>query len=136
MAVFESTAKVRFAHCDPAGIIFYPRYFEILNGVVEDWFDEDLECNFNRLLTHYNLGTPMVDVRTEFMKPCYLDDILNLTLTVSKLGTSSCIINVQANVNDYVHIRSRGVLVCSHRDLSGAAAWPEEISKNMKRFLG
>ena len=39
---FTTTRKVRFEHCDPAGIVFYPRYFEMINGTVEDWFEEDL----------------------------------------------------------------------------------------------
>ena len=29
---------VRFSHCDPAGIVYFPRYFDMINGVVEDWF--------------------------------------------------------------------------------------------------
>ena len=31
---FIAQRKVRFQHCDPAGIVFYPRYFEMLNSVV------------------------------------------------------------------------------------------------------
>ena len=33
--IFERNKRVRFAHCDPAGIVFYPRYFEMLNELVE-----------------------------------------------------------------------------------------------------
>jgi 4-hydroxybenzoyl-CoA thioesterase len=36
MARFETTRVLRFGDCDPAGIAYYPRYFDLLNGVVED----------------------------------------------------------------------------------------------------
>ena len=35
---FQISTKVRFGDVDPAGIVFYPRYFEMLNAAVEDWF--------------------------------------------------------------------------------------------------
>jgi 4-hydroxybenzoyl-CoA thioesterase len=35
---------IRFQHTDPAGIVFYPRYFEILGQIIEDWFSHDLDC--------------------------------------------------------------------------------------------
>ena len=38
MARFETTRVLRFGDCDPAGIAYYPRYFDLLNGVVEDWW--------------------------------------------------------------------------------------------------
>ena len=30
--------RIEFNHCDPAGIVFYPRYFEMTNSVVENFF--------------------------------------------------------------------------------------------------
>ena len=48
---FQKLVKVRFQHCDPAGIVFYPRYFEMVNAVVEDWFEE--------------MGEPFATLRTE-----------------------------------------------------------------------
>jgi 4-hydroxybenzoyl-CoA thioesterase len=35
MPAYQREVLVRFAHCDPAGIVFYARYFEMINGVVE-----------------------------------------------------------------------------------------------------
>ena len=38
MAQFATEILVRFQHCDPAGIVFYPRYFEMISQSVEEWF--------------------------------------------------------------------------------------------------
>ena len=47
--VFTVERRVRFADCDAAGIVFFPRYFEMLNGVVEDWFAGPLGASFREL---------------------------------------------------------------------------------------
>ena len=135
MVKFKTQVKVRFAHCDPAGIIFYPRYFEILNGVVEDWFDQALGYSFSQLMSRHDLATPMVEVQTKFLKPCRLDDILSIALSVEKVGSASAIIIVEANLVEKIHIQTRGVLVCSKRNLSSSAQWPNEIAKKMHTFL-
>ncbi len=31
-------APVRFTHTDPAGYDFFPRFFEMFQACVEDWF--------------------------------------------------------------------------------------------------
>ena len=34
--------QIEWGHCDPAGIVFYPRYVELCNEMVEDWFADGL----------------------------------------------------------------------------------------------
>ena len=38
--------RIRFAHCDPAGIVFFPQYLVMLNGHVEDWFTDGLGLSY------------------------------------------------------------------------------------------
>jgi 4-hydroxybenzoyl-CoA thioesterase len=40
--VFVREKRVRFHHCDPAGIVFYPQYFVLFHELMEDWFREGL----------------------------------------------------------------------------------------------
>ncbi len=46
--LWTTTVKIRFAHCDPAGIVDFAAHFDILNGVVEDWFSEGLGPRLSR----------------------------------------------------------------------------------------
>lgn len=39
---YRSTILIRFAHCDPAGIVFFPRYLEMFNNLIEDWCRDEL----------------------------------------------------------------------------------------------
>ena len=38
--IYRRAIQIEFNHCDPAGIVFYPRYFEMVNSVVENFFRE------------------------------------------------------------------------------------------------
>ena len=45
MAAFQREILVRFGHCDAAGWVFYPRYFEMISDFVEDWFEDGLAAS-------------------------------------------------------------------------------------------
>ena len=47
---YTKQEKVRFQHVDYAGIVFYPRFLEMLNCLVEDWFEEALDRPFSKML--------------------------------------------------------------------------------------
>ena len=47
---FTFLQKVQFKHCDPAGIVFYPRFIEMINDAVEAMFDEAIGWPFEVLL--------------------------------------------------------------------------------------
>ncbi|GGE38266.1 hotdog family protein [Actibacterium pelagium] len=47
---FTLHQKVLFKHCDPAGIVFYPRYFEMINDAVEAMFSNLLGWPYEDLL--------------------------------------------------------------------------------------
>jgi 4-hydroxybenzoyl-CoA thioesterase len=131
MSFFTVPGKVRFGHTDSAGIIFYPRFFEIQNSVVEDWFDDALDHSFSEFREKFDLTTPLVDVNTQFLKPCRLGEKLDVQLGIIKLGRSSLILRVKAIRNEETCITSRAVLVCSKTDFTGAAPWPDAVRQRM-----
>jgi 4-hydroxybenzoyl-CoA thioesterase len=69
---FVAEIPVRFAHCDTAGIVFYPRYFEMFSGVVEDWCADGLGVSFRELHLEQGLGLPTVHIETDFAAPSQL----------------------------------------------------------------
>lgn len=135
MSYFNVPGKVRFGHTDSAGIIFYPRFFEIQNSVVEDWFDEALEHSFAHFREKYDLTTPLVDVSTQFLHPCRLGEKLDVMLGILHLGRSSLVLQVLARREKLTCITSRAVLVCSKTDFTGSAPWPDDIRQRMQAYL-
>ena len=89
MKRFTRQEKIRFQHIDYAGIVFYPRFLEMLNGLVEDWFADELERPFEKM--HKSHGIPTVDLKVQFRKAARLGEVLTKHLWVKHLGGSSII---------------------------------------------
>ncbi len=83
MRIYTKPEKVRFAHIDNAGIVFYPRFLEMLNGLVEDWFEEKLDLSFAAM--HKTHGIPTVDLKVQFKKPARLGETLTKSLWVKEM---------------------------------------------------
>src|SRR5262249_52652108 len=68
---FRSSYLVRFSHCDPAGIVFYPRFFDLFSSALEDWFQSGIESPFGGdFMVTRNLRVPSLSITAEFLRPC------------------------------------------------------------------
>lgn len=106
---FTKEELVRFEHCDAAGIVFYPRYFAMLNSLVEDWFREALQYPFETM--HHDSGVPTVDIKTQFKSPAKMGQILTKSLWVEKLGGSSCTYGYHFKVDERIVLEGEGTIV-------------------------
>jgi 4-hydroxybenzoyl-CoA thioesterase len=87
--------RVEFNHCDPAGIVFYPRYFEMMNSVCENFFREAVGVPFEAMMAA-GQGVPTARAETDFRAPSRLGDLLDWSLVVERLGGSSVAFRVTA----------------------------------------
>lgn len=116
--------KVLFKHCDPAGIVFYPRYFEMLNDVVEAFFDAELQAPFERL--HRSGGVPTARIETVFKAPSRHGEQLEFSLRCTRLGRSSVDLEFDAVCKSETRLEAKSTLV--HVDKAGkSTAWPAPL---------
>lgn len=134
MAAYQQEISVRFGHCDPAAIVFYPRYFEMINSFVEDWFEDGLEASFPGLLYHKGIVAPTVHFTTEFPRPSRFGDRLTFQLEVEKIGKTSCTVQIRASCHGEARMTARQVLVFIDQARQVPVAIPLDIAKRMKRF--
>lgn len=80
---------VRFGHCDPAGIVYFPRFFELFHDAMETWFAERLGLAYAAVVTGRKIGFPAVHTEADFKSPCALGDEIGVELRVGNLGRSS-----------------------------------------------
>ena len=131
---FVHHTPVRFAHVDAAGIVFYPRFFEMLNAAVEDWFAA-LGRDFRSLHLDDRIGTPTVRLETEFLAPAMLGDVLEITLVPVRVGTSSCNYRFTFSCSGTVRLKGEGVLVCMDLTAQRSRPWPEAIGAALRASL-
>lgn len=123
---FTTQVQVRFAHVDAAGFMFYPRYFELLNGALEDWF-ASLGLPFHTMHLQRRMGVPTVKLECEFLAPSELGDVLTVSITPTRVGNASCTIDYVVSCNDAERLRASAVLVCMNLDTRKSMPWPEDL---------
>lgn len=131
---FHSDMLVRFSHCDPAGIVFYPQYFIMFNGLVEDWFNQGLGVNYARYITEHRLGFPIVRLECDFVAPSKIGEVITLGLKLQRLGKSSMEIAVDCRHAQEERLRAKFVLVAMNLDRQRAQPLPEDLRGLMQAF--
>lgn len=122
---FVFTAPVRFAHCDPAGIAYFPRLFELVDGAIEDWTAAVLGVDRAALHLRDRLGLPTVELRAGFDAPCRLGETLDIAVAVAGVGTSSVTLDTIASADGGARFNVRLKQVLMNLDTATAVAWPE-----------
>ena len=85
--MFTTKRIVEFGMCDTAGILFFPRIFELMHSVYEEFIlSSDLDNNY---FEHEELAIPLVNTSADFYKPITLHEVLKIQTTVINIGNSS-----------------------------------------------
>jgi len=126
---------IRFQHCDPAGIVFYPQYFVLIHELVEDWFNEGLGQPFVELVKRRGMGVPLVKVECEFIGPNSLGDTLSFALAVKRIGGSSIVLSVKGTTAGKDTLRATLTVVYTSLKELRAVPVPDELRAAMARFM-
>ena len=133
--VFEIEETVRFAQCDPAGIVFFPQYLVMLNTLHERWFTEALGVPYHHYIARRRLGVPTVRLECDFTAVSRHGDRLQQRLSVAKLGRSSIELAVAFTAGAELRARFRQVLVCTSLETHKPHPIPDDVRASMQRFL-
>jgi len=128
---FVAQRTVRFSDCDPGGIVFFPQYLVMLNGVVEQWFDDALQIPYATLIGARRLGLPTVRLEVDFTAVSRHGDALAWRVLVEKLGRSSLALLHECcggeGGESALRLRARQVLVCTSLLTHKPQALPEDV---------
>jgi len=127
MKPYRSEILVRFAHCDPAGIVFYPRYVEMFNNLVEDWCRE-YDIPFAEIHSGRGMGLPTVHLEVDYLARSTMGDLLSAELTLHSVGASSITVEIVLRGPDGAdRVRGKVVLVLIDASTRRAISIPADI---------
>ncbi len=89
---FQFTRKltIEWGHCDPAGIVFNPRFFEFFDWSTALLVRAALGLEKSEMLAAYGLaGIPLVDTRATFHRPSRFGEQVEIVSSVMSVGRSS-----------------------------------------------
>lgn len=130
---FTRDLIIRFEHCDTAGIIFYPRFFGLVNETVEDWF-ASLGHSFKSLHVDQRKGVPTVRFECEFVGPVRIGDMLHQQLGVDSIGNSSLNLKHIASIGERTVARFDQTIVFTDLASMKAEPWPADLRKAITDF--
>ncbi len=131
---FERALRIRFAHCDPAGIVFFPQYLVMINNLVEDWVTEGLGLPYAELLGRRRTGMPTVSLQCDFTAVSRMGDDVMLGLSVEKLGRKSLTLDLGCRLGDEQRMRVRQVLVFTSLETHRAIDIPPDLRAAIENF--
>ena len=131
---FERPLRIRFAHCDPAGIVFFPQYLVMVNNLVEDWVSEGLGVPYAELIGRRRTGLPTVSLNCEFTAVSRMGEDVTMGLSVEQVGTKSITLQHGCRRGDELRMRVRQVLVFTSLDTHRAIDIPADLRAALERF--
>lgn len=116
MRKFNLSMKVMFSDCDPAQIVFYPKYFQ--------WFDIATQKMFNELGMEWSTfwpergiaGLPLVDASATFKGPARMDDEIEIESWVEEWKGKIFVVRHNVIKGGNVIIEGKEVRACVAKD--------------------
>jgi 4-hydroxybenzoyl-CoA thioesterase len=89
MLVNSRAVRIEWGDCDPAGIVYFPRYFAILDDCTAHLFERATGITKYQMQKKYDFaGFPIVDVRAKFHVPTRYGDDVVVASQIAEFGKS------------------------------------------------
>jgi 4-hydroxybenzoyl-CoA thioesterase len=131
--VYRRELTIAWGHCDPAGIVFNPRFFEMFDTNAWLLFEAVLGIKPQDLAQTYGIiGIALVDARANFLKPARFGDTVEIASRVSEFRRSSFDVEHRLSVNGELAVDGRETRVWAARnkadpDKIAALAIPDAV---------
>ena len=115
--------------------MFYPRYMEMFNALVEDWFRDELHVLWrDPRATRVGAARPST-WRSISWLPSTLGEILSSSLVVRRVGTTSIELDIELRGPDGGdRVRATSVLVLIDAKSRRAVAIPDDLRARIAEF--
>jgi 4-hydroxybenzoyl-CoA thioesterase len=133
-AAWRGDQKVRFSHCDPAGIVYFARYFDLMNGAVEDFFSEALGLSYAEFIGPRRVGLGYGHVEADFARVAAMGEILTFAILVERIGNASLALAVHAYRGEEPILTMRSVIVTTSLVEHRAIPIPDDLRAALARY--
>ncbi len=84
--------EIEWGHCDPAGIVFNPRFFEWFDAATAGLFTQ-VGLKKPQLIARYGIvGFPLVETRARFLLPSKFGDVVVIESRITEFRRSSFLV--------------------------------------------
>lgn len=128
---------IDWAYCDPAGIVFNPRFFEFFDTSSWALFEAALGVKPNKMAETFDIvGVPLVDARAKFTIPTKFGDEVEIHSFVGEIGRSSFEVRHQIFIDGKLAVDGSETRVWASLDPATgrlkAKPMPDEVMAKLK----
>ena len=130
---FRRQLTIEWGQCDPAGIVFNSRFFEIFDSNSWQLFEAALGVKPHELATAFGIiGIPLVDVRANFLKPIKFGDVVDVASRINEFRRSSFDVEHRLSVDGELAVEGSETRVWAARSKDdpekiGATTIPSDV---------
>jgi 4-hydroxybenzoyl-CoA thioesterase len=92
MLINRRTIRIEWGDCDPAGIVYFPRYFGYFDACTNALFECAGLFKPRMLKSHGIAGIPVVDIKSRFITSSRFGEDVVVESTIAKWGNSSFVV--------------------------------------------
>ena len=108
---FRTSRRVEFVDTDMAGIVHYSNFFRYMESAEVDFLQaRGLSVALTR--GDKKIGLPRVAAQCDYLKPAYFEDIIDIDVTLKKLGRKSITWGFEISRKGEVLARGQVTCVC------------------------
>ena len=115
--IFRRQLTIEWGQCEPAGIVFNARYFEMFD--ISTWmlFENALGVTAHQLAETFGIiGIPLVDARANFVKPAKFGDEVEIASRVTEFRRSSFDVEHRLSIGGELAVEGAETRVWAARD--------------------
>lgn len=130
---FVSTRQIRFGHCDPAAIVFYPQYVLLFHEVQEDFFQYGLGIDYHAMVAA-GCGAPIVRLDAVFHRPSRMGDVVDFVVSIKAIGKSSITTLFECFGADGLRVSSNLKFVIVDHMMNRTVPIPRDLQSRLEQF--
>jgi 4-hydroxybenzoyl-CoA thioesterase/acyl-CoA thioester hydrolase len=133
-AVWRMPVTIRFGHCDPAGIVYTPAYFDLFNVAVEEWWSAGLGLDYYAAIRDRKLGVGYGHASADFLAPSFMGDVLEIAIVVAAIGRASLTLTMHGMKDGAEAVRGRLIVVTTSLVEHRAVPIPADIREALEAY--
>jgi 4-hydroxybenzoyl-CoA thioesterase len=137
MLVNRRIIRIEWGDCDPAGIVYFPRYFEYFDTCTNALFEHAGLFKPHMLKSYGIAGIPVVDMKARFMTPSRFGEDVAVESSIAKWGKSSFVVQHRLMKSDLLAVECFETRVwVAHPDGDAEQFEPQAIPEEVKKKFG
>ena len=115
--VFTTSRRIDFPMVDLAGIVYYPRFWDLAHCFYEESWEYTCDIHYNELLQKHRIGFPLVHSEANFIHPLSYGDTAVCSISVKNIGRTSITWLIEIfNQNKILCWSATQTTVCTNMD--------------------